>query len=179
MSAAKDRILERLRAARPAGRSTAPFTHPNPRADDPLAAHSAWERRQEAHAAAAGDLAERFAEAQRAAGSQVARVPTWAALPAAVTPWIGAFGIRSAITGREPRLEPLRTHLEALGVQGGRYDRPSYAERPSSGAGAPSLAKLGTGSSPASGRRVWLGRPVTFGEQSWPPVPSPACGSFS
>ena len=129
MSAAKDRILERLRAARPAGRSTAPFTHPNPRADDPLAAHSAWERQQEAHAAGAGDLAERFAEAQRAAGSQVARVPTWAALPAAVTPWIGAFGIRSAITGREPRLEPLRTHLEALGVQVGRYDRPSYAER--------------------------------------------------
>lgn len=133
MSAAKDRILERLRAARPAGSSTAPFAHPNPRAGDPLAAHAAWERRQEANAAAAGDLAERFAEAQRAAGSQVARVPGWAALPAAVTPWISAFGIRTAITGREPRLEPLRTHLATLGVQVSRYNRPSFSNPSSQG----------------------------------------------
>jgi len=129
MTTARDRILGRLRAVRAPGAASAAFTYPDPRADDPGAAHAAWERQQAPLAGAAGDLAERFAEAQRAAGSLVARIPAWDALPAAVTPWIGRFGIRSALTGREPRLEPLRRHLAALGVQVGRYERPVEEQR--------------------------------------------------
>jgi L-lactate dehydrogenase complex protein LldG len=122
MTTARDRILGRLRAAQ-----ARPFARPDPRADDPGAAHAAWEARQPP--IAAGDLAERFAAAQRAAGSSVVFAPAWEALPAAVTPWIGAFGIQSALTGREPRFEPLRRHLEALGVALARYERPAEAQR--------------------------------------------------
>jgi L-lactate dehydrogenase complex protein LldG len=115
MSSARDNILNRLRAAQ-----STEFAHPDPRSPDPGGAHAAWERRQ----AAIPDPAQRFAEAQRGAGSQVVLVPTWDALLPAVTPWIQAYSIRTAVTGREPRLEPLRKHLTTLGVQVGRYEGP-------------------------------------------------------
>ncbi len=120
MTASRDAILGRLRAA-----SGTPFARADPRAQDPAAAHDAWQARQPP----LGDLGERFAAAQRAVGSQVLRVPGWEALPAAVTPWLAGAGIRSAITGREPRLEPLRRHLAALGVQVARYERPVEEQR--------------------------------------------------
>jgi len=120
MSTSRETILARLRAAR-----GTPFAHANPRAADPGLAHAAWVARQPG----LGDLAEGFCEAQRAVGSQVVRAPTWDALPAAVTPWLGAFGIRSAITGRAPRLEDLRRHLAGLGVRVGRYERPVEEQR--------------------------------------------------
>jgi L-lactate dehydrogenase complex protein LldG len=120
MSPLRDNILGRLRA----GRGTA-FARPNPRAEHPAEAHRAWQARQPD----LGDLAARFEEAQTAVGSRVVRVPDWAALPAAVAPWVAEFAIRSAITGRVPALEPLRTHLAGLGVQVARYDRPIEAQR--------------------------------------------------
>lgn len=120
MTSSRDKILARLRAAR-----GTPFLHGNPRADDPGAAHDAWQARQPG----LGDLVLRFSEAQQAVGSQVLRVAGWDALPAAVAPWISAFNIRSAITGRVPRLEPLRRNLEAMGVTVGRYERPVEEQR--------------------------------------------------
>ena len=115
MSDIRTAILGRLRAAR-----RTPFVHADPRAEDPAAAHDAWQARQPP----LGDLAERFAAAQRAVGSEVVRVPDWDALPAAVTPWLGRHAIRSAITGQAPRLEPLRRHLAGQGVRVARYERP-------------------------------------------------------
>lgn len=120
MTASRDAILGRLRAAR-----RTPFAHPDPRAENPAAAHDAWQARQPP----LGDLAERFLAAQRAVGSEVVRVPGWGALPAAVTPWLASHDIRSAVTGREPRLEPLRRHLSGLGVRLGRYERPVEEQR--------------------------------------------------
>jgi L-lactate dehydrogenase complex protein LldG len=120
MTSSRDNILGRLRAAR-----GTPFLHGNPHADDPGAAHDAWQARQPG----LGDLAQRFSEAQQAVGSQVLRIADWDALPAAVARWITAFGIRSAITGRVPRLEPLRRHLQTMGVTVGRYERPVEEQR--------------------------------------------------
>jgi L-lactate dehydrogenase complex protein LldG len=111
----RDAILGRLRAAQ-----RTPFTHPNPRAGNPAAAHNAWAARQPA----SGDLVTRFCDAQQTVGSRVVRVPNWQALPGAIAPWIAEFGIRTAITGREPRLDALRRHLESLGVGVGRYEHP-------------------------------------------------------
>jgi len=115
MTQARDRILGRLRSAQPK-----PFARPNPRAGEPRAAHEHWEQRQED----LGDLTQRFVEGAKSVWTQVALVPSWDALPAAVTPWIGSLSIKSAITGREPRLETLRKHLATLGVDVRRYDRP-------------------------------------------------------
>jgi L-lactate dehydrogenase complex protein LldG len=119
-SSARDRILGRLRAAR-----EVPFVHTNAWANAPLGAHAAWEARQPS----LDDLPTRFLEAQRAVGSQVVRVSDWAGLSVAVSPWIGTYGIRSAITGRMPRLDALRAHLTSFGVEVGRYDRPVEEQR--------------------------------------------------
>ena len=121
MTSSRDRILGRLRAAQPQ-----PFARPDPRADDPGAAHAAWEARQPP---ISGDLGQRFAEAQRAVGSSVVFAPSWDKLPGAVTPCIGVYAIRSAITGREPRLELLRKRLADQGVAVGRYERPVEEQR--------------------------------------------------
>lgn len=111
MSDARSRILERLRQA----------AHQAPHYLNPLTAREPeWQRRQPPM----GDLAARFCEEQQKVGTKVLRVPDWQSLPGAVAPWFGEFRIESAMTGDNPRLEPLRSHLaDRLGVQLHRYDR--------------------------------------------------------
>lgn len=117
MSTAKERILARLRqtqAVRPLHETPAP-------ADD-----GAWLARQPP----LGDLAERFIAEQQATGGEVRRVAGWDALPGVVAPWLAELGVRSVLTGTEPRLEPLREALRADGrFELRRYDRPMEAQR--------------------------------------------------
>lgn len=98
MSEARSRILERLRRSS----HIKPF-HPNTLKDR----EAEWQARQPEM----GDLKEVFAEELAKVGSKVIRVPDWQALPQAVTPWFKEYRVSTAITGDEPRLEPLRKHL--------------------------------------------------------------------
>jgi L-lactate dehydrogenase complex protein LldG len=84
-----------------------------------------WLRRQPP----LGDLAERFIREQEAVGSLVKRVPTWEALPVLAPAWLKEHGVRSVITGRVERLEPLRRALADAGMAVGRYDRPVEQKR--------------------------------------------------
>jgi len=112
---ARAAILARLRQnALPSADST---TAPVSEAD--------WLRRQPP----LGDLAERFIREQEAVGSLVKRVPTWEALPVLAPPWLKEHGVRSVITGRVERLEPLRRALADAGMAVGRYDRPVEQKR--------------------------------------------------
>jgi len=96
MSSARERILARLRSA------ALPPAEPLPDTGE-----AAWLARQPP----LGDLAARFAAEQEQVGGRVVRVPDWAALPAAVAPWLAEHAVASVMTGTEPRLEPLRAHL--------------------------------------------------------------------
>jgi L-lactate dehydrogenase complex protein LldG len=117
MSTAKERILARLRQSRAAQ----PLHHgPTPQSMDE------WLARQPSP----GDLAARFCAEQQATGGEVRRVPGWAALPKAAVAWLAEAGVRSVITGREPRLEPLRGALEADGrFELRRYEQPAERQR--------------------------------------------------
>ena len=57
-------------------------------------------------------------------GSQVRRFPAWEALPAQVPAWLRELDVQSVITGRVPRLEPLRQALGHAGFTLRTYDRP-------------------------------------------------------
>jgi len=114
-AAARERILTRLRQGMAAV----------PARPEVLELDEDWLRRQPP----LGDPAERFLREQQSVGSQVLRVPTWEALPAAVAPWFREHGIASAITGRVERLTPLRRHLAELGVTVRTYDKPLEQQR--------------------------------------------------
>jgi L-lactate dehydrogenase complex protein LldG len=117
MSTARERILARLRQSR----AVQPL-HANPSRES----EADWLARQ----APLGDLAERFSAEQRATGGEVRRVAGWAALPDVAVPWLAEAGVRSIITGREPRLEPLRERLAADGrFTLRRYERAMEEQR--------------------------------------------------
>lgn len=117
MTDARERILARLRQAR----AVHPL-HANPVQES----DAEWLARQPPM----GDLAARFTREQEATGGQVRRVAGWAALPDVVVPWLAERGVRSVITGTEPRLEPLREDLAADGrFELRRYDGPVEDQR--------------------------------------------------
>ncbi len=109
MSDARTRILERLRSAP---------RIPQQKPGDFGKRDEQWLARQPP----LGDLADRFQEEQEKLGSKVIRVPDWEALPQAVAPWFREYRIASAMTGEEPRLEPLRAYLaDRAGTEMRRY----------------------------------------------------------
>lgn len=117
MSSARARILTRLRQAH----AVRPL-HENPAAERP----EDWQARQPPIA----DLAERFTREQQATGGEVRRVLGWDGLPDVVVPWLAEAGVRSVLTGTEPRLAAL---VEALAADGRfalrRYARPMEDQR--------------------------------------------------
>lgn len=99
MPEAKSRILGRLRRSS----KTQPY-YLNTLTDR----EKEWQARQPE----LGDLKEVFAGELEKVSAKVIRVPDWKSLPQAVTPWFKEYRINSAMTGEEPRLDPLRKHLE-------------------------------------------------------------------
>jgi L-lactate dehydrogenase complex protein LldG len=117
MSTAKERILARLRQSR----AVQPLHRAPARESE-----SDWLARQ----APLADLAARFCAEQQATGGEVRRVPGWDALPQAAVAWLAEAGVRSVITGREPRLEPLRAALATDGRFAlRRYEQPAEHQR--------------------------------------------------
>jgi L-lactate dehydrogenase complex protein LldG len=113
----RERILTRLRQSR----AVVPL-RPAP----PTESDADWLARQPPIA----DLAARFVAEQQSTGGEVRRVASWAALPEVVVPWLAEAGVRSIITGREPRLEPLRERVAAHGgLTLRRYERPLEEQR--------------------------------------------------
>ena len=111
MSDARTNIMNRLREAASRART---------RPDAPGFTEADWLARQPPM----GDLVGRFQAEAEKLQSKVIRVKTWDDLPTAVTPWFREFRVESVMTGEEPRLEPLRQHLEKeLGLKLLRYDR--------------------------------------------------------
>ncbi len=103
--------MERLRRS-----SKIPPRHLNPLKEREVE----WQARQPP----LGDLIEVFTTELEKLGSKVIRVPDWASLPAAVTPWFKEYRVKSAMTGEEPRLEPLRKYLvKKAGVEMHTYSR--------------------------------------------------------
>ena len=98
MSEARSRILERLRRSS----ETKPY-YLNTLKDR----EAEWQARQPE----LGDLREVFSGELEKVSAKVIRVPDWKSLPEAVTPWFREYRINTAMTGEEPRLEPLRKHL--------------------------------------------------------------------
>jgi L-lactate dehydrogenase complex protein LldG len=117
MTDARDRILARLRQARALSAA-----HPAPEGED----DAGWLARQPPIA----DPAARFIAEQQAVGGEVRPVVSWEALPEVVVPWLAEHGVRSVITGAEPRLEHLRTRLADNGSFAlHRYERPLEQQR--------------------------------------------------
>lgn len=117
MSSAKERILARLRQSQ-----AVQLLHTNPGPGD----DRDWLARQPP----LGDMAERFIAEQQATGGEVRRVAGWSTLPGVVVPWLAELGVRSVLTGAEPRLEPLREVLAAdPRFALGRYERPMEEQR--------------------------------------------------
>lgn len=102
MSNARERILARLRRARP-------------EPSGPPASSAPLDREWRARQPPLGDLAERFVREQEAVGSQVRRCSGWEALNDLVAPWLIEHQVSSIMTGTEPRLDSLRGSLEATG----------------------------------------------------------------
>jgi L-lactate dehydrogenase complex protein LldG len=111
MPTARDAILDRLRLG-----ARTPLAHPSA----VTGREAEWLARQ----APLGDLAERFTREQQAVGSQVRRFPAWEALPAQVPAWLRELDVQSIVTGRVPRLAPLRQGLASAGFTLRTYDRP-------------------------------------------------------
>ncbi|MCZ6557658.1 MAG: lactate utilization protein [SAR324 cluster bacterium] len=117
MADARSRILERLRR-----NSNTPPHHANPVSDR----EPEWQAKQRP----LGDLGEVFVSELEKVGSKVIRVLDWKSLPEAVGPWFKEFRIGSAITGQEPRLEPLRKHLgKSLGIDLHTYTESLEAQK--------------------------------------------------
>lgn len=117
MSSARENILARLRAA-----ARTPFAHPNPEPER----EAEWLRRQPPIA----DPAERFLREQQSVGSQARRFASWEDLARRLPAWLRELEVQSVITGREPRLGPLRQSLGAAGFTLRTYDRPIEQQKP-------------------------------------------------
>jgi L-lactate dehydrogenase complex protein LldG len=117
MPSARDNILARLRHA-----ARTPFAHPNPN----TGSEADWLRGQPPM----GDLVGRFVREQQSVGSLVRRFPTWKDLSRQVPAWLRELEVRSVITGREPRLEPLRQNLGTAGFTMRIYERPIEQQKP-------------------------------------------------
>jgi L-lactate dehydrogenase complex protein LldG len=116
MSTPRDHILDRLRRG-----ARTDVTHPNP----VTKREAEWSARQPP----IGDFAERFTREQQAVGSQVRHFPTWEALAQQAPAWLRGLDVHSVITGRVPRLDPLRQSLGAAGFALRTYDRPAEQQQ--------------------------------------------------
>lgn len=149
MSTSKERILARLRTAQ--GRE---IESTRPSSEEAREAARAWQAKQPRIT----DLAERFMAEQASTGGEVRRVAGWDALPDVVTPWLAERKVASVMTGREPRLDPLR---EALAADG-RFDLQRFDHPVDEGANVPRTGSETSGVEKSGGEKIHAQRDAVF-----------------